>query len=70
MKKYEELFTGSGFPTSEGEEFLRKYQEVLSEIFGSEEIKNMRLSQIRTVGAHMSKMLGDTILESIVSNKK
>lgn len=69
MKKFEQLFKGSGFLTKDGEQFLHPFSIVLENLLKSPEVQTMTISQIRTLTSSLLKKVGDSSLDLILKNK-
>jgi hypothetical protein len=54
-------FKGNGFLSDEGKEALKNFREAMEEILASEEVEEMKVSELQTLQSNMSKMVGDAV---------
>jgi hypothetical protein len=61
MKKYNELVKEGGVLSDYGKGFLKRLTDNLESALSSEEVRSMSVSQLRTFGGILAKLIGDAV---------
>lgn len=64
------LFKENGFPTSEGKRALRNFENSLCNLLNSNEVRKMNVTQTRTLGSWLAKIVGDAIFKNLIAKEK
>jgi hypothetical protein len=59
------LIRQDGFFSEDGRNFVNPFNQELSKIFSSEEVKNMSTSELRVLGSLLHKAIGDAVINSL-----
>ena len=59
------IFTGNGFLSKEGEQFVSDFRYGISQIMESDEVRDMSEQELRVLLSNMQRMVGDAIFERI-----
>jgi hypothetical protein len=60
MSSFDKLYKDNGILTEEGKNLLAPVEEALRKVFASPEVREMSISQLRTLGSSLSHLVGET----------
>jgi hypothetical protein len=62
------LFTGNGFLTKEGEQFVSDFRYGFAQIMGTDEVSEMSLGELNALQSNLMKLVGDAFAKKVSHN--
>lgn len=59
------FFKDNAYLSEEGKQMLKPLVEALEKIFGTQDVKDMDVLEMNTLGSNMAKIVGDFVFETI-----
>jgi hypothetical protein len=61
------LFVDNGLLSDQGKQLLKPVSESINKLFQSHEVKNLSVTQFRTLGANLAKIVGDAVSDYLIN---